>query len=168
MAADDEEKDLKELFHEYVDAYESAEERPLSDVLRESGIALPPPEELDDSQLGEKLWEVIRGLSLLGAFLDNTNHLSDRELYTELWKEILPEPTVLMPENPAFAQHIDMVGSGSEEHTHLYMKYYADERARRSWLKDYPEDQLPDPEKPPYDRDRLLPRREFRGEEPVM
>ena len=100
MAADDQEKDLKELFHEYIDAYESAEERPLSDVLRESGIALPPPEEMDDSQLGEKLWEVIRGLSLLGAFLDNTNHLSDRELYTELWKEILPEPTVLMPRIP--------------------------------------------------------------------
>ena len=105
---------------------------------------------------------------MLGAFLENTDHLSDRELYTELWKEILPEPTVLMPENPAYAQHIDMVGSGSEEHTHLYMKYYADERARRSWLKDYPDDQLPDPEKPPYDRDRFLPQREFRGEEPVM
>ena len=46
------------------------------------------------------------------------------------------------------------------------MKYYADKRTRGSWLKDYPVDQLLDPEKPPYDRDRLLPRREFRGEEP--
>jgi hypothetical protein len=75
---------------------------------------------------------------------------------------------VLMPDNAAFACHIDMVGSGSEEHNHLYMKYYADEDMRRRWLKDWPDDVLPDPEEPPYDRDRLLPQAEARRDGPVM
>ncbi|HKI02461.1 MAG TPA: hypothetical protein VKK31_10805 [Thermoanaerobaculia bacterium] len=164
----DEEKDLENQFQDYIDAFESAEARPLSFVLPQAGVALPSPDELDDSQLSDKLWEVINALALHGAFLHNTNHLSDRELYTELWTEILPEPTVLMPENLAFGHHIDMVGSGSEDDTNLYMKYYADEEWRRKWLEEWPDDRLPEPEDPPYDRDRFLPQREFREEGPVM
>jgi hypothetical protein len=113
----DEEKDLEEVFQDCVDAYENTEARPLSDVLPESGVRLPRPEELDDAQLKDKLWELINALALHGTFLHCTDHLSDRELYTELWTEILPEPTVLMPGNLSYGYHIDMVGSGSEEHT---------------------------------------------------
>jgi hypothetical protein len=164
----DDPKDLKEAFYDYVAAYESREPRSLLDVLAESGVILPPPEELDDAQINAKLWELIQGLSLVGTFLHNTDHLSDRELYTELWNEELREPTVLMPEDTAFACHIDMVGSGSPEHLNLYLKYYADERARQSWREDWPEDEIPEHEEPPYDRDRRLPQREFRKDGPVM
>jgi hypothetical protein len=164
----DEEKDVKEVFQDYIDAFESAEERPLTAVLLESGVSLPSPDELDVVQIKDKLWEIINTLALNGAFLHNTNHLSDRELYTKLWSELLPEPTVLMPENLAFGHHIDMIGSGSEEHKNLYMKYYADEEERRKWLEEWPDDRLPEPEDPPYDRDRLLPQREFREEGSVM
>jgi len=164
----DEEKDLEEMFQDYVDAYESAEERPLSAVLPEAGVSLPAPGELDDAQLKDKLWEVINTLAVHGVFLHNTDHLSDRELYTELWTEILPEPAVLMPGDLSFGYHIDMVGSGSEEHTNLHMKYYASEKERRDWLKEWPNDPMPDPEDPPYDRDRFLPKREFKTGEPAM
>lgn len=164
----DEEKDVEEVFQDYVDAYESVEARPLSDVLPESGVRLPRPEELDDAQLKEKLWELINALAVHGTFLHNTNHLSDRELYIELWTEILPEPTVLMPGNLSYGYHIDMIGSGSEEHTHLHMKYYASEKERREWLEEWPNDRLPEPEVPPYDRDRFLPQREFRTEGTAM
>ncbi len=164
----DEEKDLKDQFQDYIDAFENAEERPLSAVLPEAGVSLPVVEDLDDSQLNEKLWEIINKLALFGTFLHNTNHLSDRELYAELRNEIFPEPTVLIPEDLSFSQHIDMVGSGSEEHTHLYMKYYADEEYRRQWLEEWPNDRLPEREKPPYDRDRFLPQPEYRPEGPVM
>jgi hypothetical protein len=167
--SEDDPKDPKEAFLGSIAAYESREPQPLLDVLAESGVTLPAPEELDDSQIGAKLWELIHGLSLAGTFLHNTDHLSDRELYTELWNEELREPTVLMPEDTSFAWHIDMVGSGSPEHTHLYLKYYADERARRSWKEDWPEDEVPEHEDPPYDRDRRLPKREFRtDDDPVM
>ena len=165
---EDDPDDLHATFLKYVAAYEETEPRSLIEVLSEAGVALPPPDELDDSQVRATLWDVINALALLGAFLQQTDHLSDRELYAELWSDVLRESTVLMPDNPAFAYHIDMVGSGSEEHMFLYLKYYADERARRSWLEDWPEDPLPEPEKPPYDRDRLLPRAESRRNTPMM
>jgi len=167
--SDDDPEDLKEAFLDRMAAYESQEPRPLLDALAESGVTLPAPEELDDAQIGAKLWELIHWLSLAGTFLHNTGHLSDRELYTELWHEELREPTVLMPEDTSFGYHIDMVGSGSEEHIHLYLKHYADERTRQSWKEDWPGDEIPEHEDPPYDRDSRLPQREFRqDDDPVM
>ncbi|HSK77618.1 MAG TPA: hypothetical protein VLQ45_14305 [Thermoanaerobaculia bacterium] len=165
---EDDPDDLHATFLEYVAAYEGQEPRSLFVVLSEAGVALPSPDELDDSQVRAKLWDLINALALLGTFLHHTGHLSDRELYAELWGEILREPMVLMPDNPAFACHIDMIGTGSEEHSLLYLKYYADEDARRSWQEDWPEDSLPEPEEPPNDRDHLLPKAEYRKDRPVM
>ena len=163
MSADDlNDDDLHDQFLKYVAAYEERETSSLFDLLPQSGVSLPAPEELGDEEIGRKLWEVIHGLSLCGVFLHNTDHLSDRELYTYLWSDALREPAVLMPENPAYSCHLDPLGSGSQEDTHLYMKYYASQRERRQWLKDWPKDQLPDRAKPPYDRDRRLPRAEER------
>jgi hypothetical protein len=168
MSTDDlDDDDLHDQFLKYVAAYEEREPTTLFDLLPESGIALPPPEELSDEEIGRKLWEVIRGLSVCGVFLHNTNHVSDRELYIYLWSEALREPAVLMPENPDYSCHLDPIGSGSTEDTHLYMKYYATEEMRRQWLKDWPDDRLPDPEKPPFDRDSRLPRAEDRWDPPV-
>lgn len=169
MATDEpEDDDLHDQFLKYVAAYEEREPSSLFDLLPPSGISLPPPEELMDEEIGRKLWEVIHGLAQFGTFLHNTDHLSDRELYTYLWSDALREPAVLMPENPSYACHIDLVGSGSEEDIHLYLKYYASNRDRRGWLKDWPTDPIPAREKPPYDRDRRLPRAEGRGEVPVV
>ncbi len=167
MSADDP-KDLEEEFWDNVAAYDSEEPRPLSTVLTETGVTLPAPEELDDTRIAAKLWELINKLALLGTFLHNTNHLSDRELYETLWREELREPAVLLPGNASYSYHIDMVGSGSEEHMHLYMKYYAAEDERRSWLKEWPKDELPEHEDPPHDRDRRLPRSEDMKDGPVM
>ncbi|HKV12887.1 MAG TPA: hypothetical protein VJ725_32390 [Thermoanaerobaculia bacterium] len=166
--SEDDPDDLEATFLEYVAAYEQIEPRALFEILSEGGLALQPPDELDDSQVSASLQDVIHALALLGAFLHNTNHLSDRQLYEELWGEILHEPAVLMPDNPDFAYHIDMVGSGSEEHTDLYLKYFADEETRQMWQKDWPEDPVPEHETPPYDRDRFLPRAELRRDTPMM
>jgi hypothetical protein len=168
MAKDDpEDDDLHDQFLKYVAAYEEREPSALFDLLPQSGISLPTPDELIDEEIGRKLWEVIYGLAQFGTFLHNTDHLSDRELYSYLWSDALREPAVLMPENPAYSCHLDPIGSGSEEDMHLYLKYYASNRERRQWLKDWPTDPMPDREKPPYDRDRRLPRAEGRGDLPV-
>jgi hypothetical protein len=144
-------------FLQYVFDFESQQERPLFDALAESGVALPAPEELGDAQLCARLWDVIRAMFLFGHYLYNTDHLSDRELYRLLWTDTLRVPTTLLPQYPNFACHIDLVGSGSEEDIHLYLKHYADEETRSQWAKDWPQDIIPDHENPPYDRDRLLP-----------
>ena len=150
--------EIAEKFLQQVLAFEDAEEKPLSDALAASGITLPPAAELDDRQLRDKLWEVIRAMSLYGHYLHNTDHLSDRELYTRLITEILPEPTTLLPQQSEFCGHIDLVGSGSDEDIQLYLKYYADEEAREQWGEDWPDDEIPPHEDPPYDRDRHLPK----------
>jgi hypothetical protein len=153
--------EITEKFLEHVLAFEETPQRSLFEALRRNGIVLPPPECLDESEVNSKLWEVIFGMSLLGHYLYNTDHLSDPDLYRCLWTEILPEPTTLMPQNPKFACHIDLVGSGSEEHIQLYLKYYADEEARRDWARTWPEDLIPPHQDPPYNRDYRLPQYEW-------
>jgi hypothetical protein len=151
--------ELRGQFWEYVVAYEEAERITSFDLLVQGGVALPAPEELDDMQLTAKLWEVIRGLALLRTFLYNTNHLSDRELYEQLWHEELLVENPDMPVDENSACHIDLVGSGSEEDSELYLRYYADEEDRNQWAKDWPNTVIPAHETSPYDRDRYLPTR---------
>ena len=145
-----------ESFLEQVLAFEDSEQKPLTDALTASGVTLPAAEELDDERLRAKLWEVIHAMSLFGHYLHNTNHLSDRQLYETLITDTLPEPTTVVPQNPDFACHIDLVGTGSEEDNTLLLRYYADEEMREQWAEDFP-DRIPPHEDPPYDRDRHLP-----------
>lgn len=161
--------EILEQFLKQVVAYEQAEQVTLFDRLVKAGVSVPSPDELDDHQLTVKLWEVIRALSLLGAYLCNTNHLSDRELYAHLWADSLREETALFPDNPDFACHIDIVGSGSEEDILKYLKYYASEEDRREWAKCWPQDPLPQREPPAFNRDSHLPGRpDPRAGEDVM
>ena len=156
--------EIEERFLEHVLAFEREDGCPLFDRLGQAGVLLPSPDNLTDQVLYEKLWEVIRALALLGVYLDCTNHLSDRELYGSLWREALREPAVLLPHEPAYAMHIDLVGSGSEEDIANYLRYYADETTRRDWAQQCPDLTIPAHEEPPYDRDRCLPQRHRSGE----
>jgi len=153
-------QDLREQFWEHVVAFEEAEWITSFELLVQGGMELPAPEELDDSQLTAKLWEVIRGLAMLHIFLYNTDHFSDRELYEELWHQVLREENPAMPINGESACHIDLVGSGSEVDNELYLRYYADEETRKLWAKDWLNYAMPRHEAPPYDRDRHLPARD--------
>jgi hypothetical protein len=153
--------EVEEGFWKYVVDYEKAPWTTNFKQLEEAGIEMPAPEKLDDEQLTKKLWEVIRGLALLRVFLDDTDHLSDRELYTALWSDLLREEVKALPPDPDGAWHLSPIGSGSEDDTYLQMKYYADDTWRESWMKDYPDYVMPEHEDPPYDRDRLLPQPDY-------
>lgn len=147
-----------------VAAYEQAPWTTHFQELVDAGVELPAPESMDDLQLAAKLSEVVDGLARMRVFLSQTDHLSDRELYTLLWKDTLREPVKDMPHDELSAWHIDLLSGGGEEATRLYMKYYADEETRRGWLADFPDDEMPPHEEPPYDRDRFLPRANGRAE----
>jgi len=147
-----------------VAAYEQAPWTTHFQELLDAGVELPAPESMDDLQLAAKLSEVVDGLARMRVFLSQTDHLSDRELYTLLWKDTLREPVKDMPRDESSAWHIDLLSGGGEEDTRLYMKYYADEETRRGWLADFPDDEMPPHEEPPYDRDRFLPRANGRAE----
>jgi hypothetical protein len=149
--------EIEEKFLEHVLAFEDADPVVPLDELVKGGMILPAPDEMDDGTLHGKLWEVVRGMSLLGCYLNNTDHLSDRQLYELLWNEILREPTTLIPQNPNFACHIDIIGGCSREDLQIYLRHYADEEARKSWSADFPDEKMPEHVDPPHDRDRYLP-----------
>lgn len=149
--------EMEEDFLQSVIAYESAPLTTHHQQLEDAGVEVPDPETMNDEKLTAKLWEVIEALARMRVFLESTNHLSDRELYTLLWSEELREEIPAMPFDEYSAWHIDLIGSGSDEDTYLWMKYYADEKTRRDWLKDFADYDMPEHEDPPYDRDRLLP-----------
>lgn len=170
-ASDECPPEVHEQFLSNVLAYESA---PIScpfDALVKAGVELPDPADLDDAALHDKLWEVIRALAARSIYLYRTDHLSDRELYADLWNDLLREPGPEMPPGSGWINHLDILGGCSEEDIQIGLRYYEDEEERQRWAKEWPNDVIPPHEDPPYDRDRLLPKApepramEFDGEE---
>lgn len=153
--------EIEEGFWNYVVAWEEAPDTTHFKQLEDAGVHLPAPETLDESELSLKLWEVIDKLATFRAYLHETNHLSDRELYMLLWTQILREETKDLTHVEGTNCQIPLLGSGSEEDTELYLKYYADEEYRRSWVEQFPETKLPDHVDPPYDRDQYLPEADY-------
>jgi hypothetical protein len=148
---------MEEKFLEQILFMEGANEQPLFDILKQNGVQLPKPKVLDDEHLHDKLWEIINNMARLGCYLSSTDHLSDRQLYEVLWKDILREPTSVCPDDPTVSCNIDILGGCSEEDMLLRLKYYADEDERLDWADEYPDDSIPPHESLPYDRDRHLP-----------
>lgn len=153
--------EVEEEFWKHVVGYEEAPWTTNFQQLEDAGVSLPAPDSLNDEELTAKLWEVIQKLALLHVFIDQTDHLSDRELYTHLWTDSLREETKAMPLAANSAYHIQLLGGGSDEDNLLYLKYYADDDFRRYWHKDFPRDPMPAHEDPKYDRDRLLPKADY-------
>lgn len=149
--------DMEEEFLRHVLEYETAEPISLFRLLENAGLEVAAPDQLDGTTLTAKLQEVIQRMATLGAYLQHTNHLSDRELYEYLYRDGLREEAVLFPENPSYAYMIDLTGSGSDEDNLIYLKYYADEEHRKQWALDWPDDPMPQHEDPPFDRDSSLP-----------
>lgn len=131
--------------------------------LLDAGIELPEPGALDSEHLSAKLCEVIEGIARRRVFLEDTDHLSDRELYDVLWREALRHEIPVAPDGPddtddfAGRWHLSLVGTGSDEDIRAWLTYYADERTREHWRRDFPDYDMPPHQDPPYDRDRHLP-----------
>ncbi len=142
----------------YLEDLDKGPESTLVEQLTSDGIELPSPDNLDDEEVSEKLWEVIHGMAKRRHFLCRTDHLSDRELYRELWEKILPDPADdIDPEVTLGACYIDLVNSSGEDSEHIFLRYYADEFERTYWdgCLDGP---IPPKEELCQDRDRMLPR----------
>ena len=161
--------EVEEAFWKHVVDYEEAPWTTHFQQLENAGVSLPSPDSLTDEELTAKLWDVIQKLALLQVFIEQTDHLSDRDLYTHLWTDSLREETKALSLAANSACHIQLLGSGSDEDNLLYLKYYADDAFRQYWQTDWPNDPIPRHEDPPYDRDRLLPKPDYdspTGQEP--
>jgi len=141
------------------------------DLLTEDGISLPPPQELADAEVREKLWEAIHGLAARRIYLQRTNHLSDRQLYEKLWDKILLEQEEPVPTEPGAFHVANFVASGGPEERLAYAKYYATAQELEGWSpEDLPGelDEMPAHEDPPFDRDDRLPQFELRPADPAL
>jgi hypothetical protein len=148
-------QELREQFWRDVLAFEEGPFTTEFERLKQAGVVLPDPQWLDDGAVAAKLREVIAALARLRVTLHQTDHLSDRELYAQLWQTVLHE--AIPSAESGGVWHIDMLGSGSEEETRMYLRFYAPEEFRRRWQRDFPDFDMPPRERPPFDRDRHLP-----------
>jgi hypothetical protein len=135
-------------------AWERAPVLPISQWF-EPELVLPHPDMLTSEALHEILWQTIHKLFERRIVLEFTDHLSDRELYCLIYRDILPcgEKKIDSLDNYL---HWDCADVGGDATT--WLRYYATEDERRAWMEDWDLDEpLPAPEKPPYPRQ--LPRR---------
>jgi hypothetical protein len=154
---DEQDPEMALAFLEQILAIESEPCVTYAHQLIARGISLPDPATLSDEELHTKLWEVIHGLAGLRVFLENTGHLHDRDLYRQLWSDSLNEFTWDMSHCTNGAMHLDLVGTGSEEDTLIWLEYYADAQQRREWMDQFPDDPAPLKKEPVSDRDDFLP-----------
>lgn len=131
------------------------EQAPILPISRwfEPELVLPRPETLADEQLHQLLWETIHRLYKQRVVLDFTDHLSDRELYCVIFRDILPSPEkkVDLPKNYLHWHCID-----DSDDADLWLRFYATPEQRREWAE--ASGQTPPPSEPaPYPR--RMPRR---------
>lgn len=128
-------------------AWERAPVLPISQWF-EPELRLPHPDTLADQQLHDVLWETIGRLYEHRIVLEFTDHLSDRELYCLLIRDILPsaEKKVDMPENFLHWHCLD-----ADDEPDIWLRYYASPEEREAWAAET--DDVPPPaEIPPYPR----------------
>ena len=115
-------------------------------------LVLPLPEKLDDRALSRKLWETIHKLYGQRIVLEFTDHLSDRQLYCLIYRDILPsfEKKIDQPRNYLHWHCVD----DSEAET--WLRFYASPDEREQWQMENG-GELPESVIPPYIRQ--MPRR---------
>jgi hypothetical protein len=107
--------------------------------------AMQPACTLDDEQVHGRLWQVIERLYERRVVLEYTDHLSDRELYALIRRDILPAAVkrVDLPDNYF---HWDCSASDCEDMS-VWLTYYASEQEREQWRleegRDPPPRQVP-------------------------
>lgn len=122
--------------------------------LERKGYNPPFAENLNDEELSRELTNLIWALWDFNVWIDDADHLSDRELYLELL-DLLDEPTVVFPDHPSANFHWSPIGSYGEEDMVIYNRYYASDQDREDMLKEWPDTFMPEKEMVPYYRSWL-------------
>ena len=135
-------------------------QRPI-DQLAAQGAAPLPPAELTDDTLTAKLWELLHNLACRGFYVQHTDHLSDRALYTALWEKGLREEAILTVRSKRGGWFHDFIGSYGPEDMQIFHRYYETEESRARHLAEYPNEKIPPREKPPFSRDWRVPKGPF-------
>ncbi len=140
--------------NEFLAAMLAWEQAPVLPIYRwfEPELRPPRPDVLEDDDLHDILWEVIHKMHQKRIILDFTDHLSDRQLYCLIYRDILPAREKKIDSGRNYL-HWDCTGTSSDPET--WLRFYATDEEREAWAKTYRQP-LPDQAKPPHRRE--LPR----------
>ncbi len=121
-------------------------------------LSLPLPDTFSDDAVGNGdlhtlLWDTIYRLFEKRIVLDFTDHLTDRELYQLIFRDILPSEEKNLDSTESYL-HWDCVDAS--RHPHIWLCYYATEEEREEWVREHNE-LAPGKKTPPHCRQ--LPRR---------
>jgi len=111
-------------------------------------LELPHPDTLDDAMLSKTLGEVIERLASRRIVLHWTEHLSDRQLYCLILRDILssPEKRFDLPDRWLAWRCLDDVADPD-----TWLRYYATNEQRTDWARENGR-AAPPTEPPPYPR----------------
>ena len=111
---------------------------------------LDPPsgESLDDQALHKILWETIHALFAKRIVLDFTHHLSDRDLYRLICRDILPSLEKKIERTRTYLHWLCL---DPESEADIWLRYYASEEEREAWAAEGGKE-LPLSELPPFPR----------------
>jgi len=161
--------EAQEQYWEQVLEIAEADRREQTDhlaLMEKSGLAMPPAEELDEEALSERLWEVIGWMESNGVFIEHTDHLDDRAFYEYLRTEGLREPIPDKAPDPNEMILIDVLSEYDEyrpEDIRTLAEYYADDPEHLDMFHEwFPDEPLPEPKPRPANRDKDLPKPEWR------
>ena len=110
-------------------------------------LSITPPERLNDEQLLQALENVVAKLFEKKLILDFADHLSDRELYTLIYRDILPLREKNLRQRNGF-MHWDC-SCGDDD---IWLRYYASDDEREQY-QEFTGEPLPPKEVPPHYRD---------------
>ena len=124
----------------------------------EPHLSLPRPEEFNmdlegEDALHDVLWETVYQLFEKRIVLDFTNHLSDRELYQLVYRDILPSQEKKLEGTDSYL-HWDCADAG--QNPAIYLSYYASDAEREEWETEHG---YPPPPRVRAPFPRQLPRR---------
>lgn len=131
-------------------AWERAPVLPISQWF-EPELVIPEHQTLTDLELHQQLHQIIGRLYEKNILLIHTDHLSDRQLYCLIVRDILPaqEKKVMLPQKFLKWQCLDIV-----EDEESWLRYYANIEEREAWAE---ETGLRLPPKEPMPFQRTLP-----------
>lgn len=111
-------------------------------------LVLPSPDKLDDATIHTLLWNTIEQFYERRITLEFTDHLSDRQLYCLIYRDILPSPEKMIDQPGNYLQWHCLDFDLDAE---IWLQYYASNEDRRAWAAETG-GQLPPALQPPYPR----------------